>query len=101
MRQARARRTDPGSSHAAIRDLFESGAQGEQQLAAQALVREYPGRSYLRLHEIHLQASERPGGKLVFRDPPALMRRLGEVAVKGTPAFCTIANRKVSTWWPK
>lgn len=101
MGQARARRTDPPSSHAAIRDLFESGAQGEQQLAAIALVRENPGRSYLRLHEIHAKASELPGGKLVFKDPAALMRRLGEVAVKGTPAYCEIANRKVSTWWPK
>lgn len=101
MRQARARRTDPPSSHGAIRDLFESGAQGEQQLAAQRLVQQNPGRSYLRLHEIHAQASELPGGKLVFKDPPALMRRLGEVAVKGVPAFCVIANRKISTWWPK
>lgn len=101
MRQARARRTDPPSSHGAIRDLFESGAQGEQQLAAMHLVQDHPGRSYLRLHEIHVQESERPGGKLVFKNPVALMRRLGEVAVKGSTAYCAIANRKISTWWPK
>ena len=101
MRQARARRTDPLSSHGAIRDLFETGGQGEQQLAARHLVQSHPGRSYLRLHEIHLEESERPGARLVFKDPPALMRRLGEVAVKGTPAYCAIANRKISTWWPK
>lgn len=101
MRPARARRTDPPSSHGAIRDLFESGAQGEQQLAALHLVRRYPGRSYLRLHEIHALDADRAGGKLVFKDPPALMRRLGEIAVKGTPDYCSIANRKISTWWPE
>jgi len=99
MRQAR--RTDPPSSHGAIRDLFESGAQGEQQLAADDLVRKNPGRSYLRLHQIHVHESKCPGGKLVFKDPPALMRRLGEVAARGESAFCAIANRKILTWWPK
>jgi hypothetical protein len=98
---ARARRTDPPSSHGAIRDLFDTGRQGEQHVAARHLVEQNPGKSYLRLHEIHVQESERPGGRLIFKNPPALMRRLGEVAVKGTPAYCSIADRKISSWWPK
>ena len=78
-----ARRTDPMSSHGAIRDLFETGIQGKQQLAASHLVQQNPGSSYLRLYEIHVQESEGAGGELVFKNAPALMRRLNEVANRG------------------
>ncbi len=96
-----ARRTDPTSSHGAIRDLFDTGAQGRQQIAASHLVQSNPGQSYLRLYEIHAAESQKPGGELVFKDPPALMRRLNEVATRGALAYCRIADRKVLTWWPK
>lgn len=96
-----ARRTDPASSHGAIRDLFETGTQGRQQLAAMDLVRRYPGKSYLALHAIHAQESALPGNALVFKDPAALMRRLNDVARRGELAHCDLAGRKVLTWWPK
>lgn len=101
MGQARARRTDPMSSHGAARDLFDTGIQGKQQLAASRLVQQHPGQSYLRLYEIHAQDSNRPGGELVFKNAVALMRRLSEVARRGDPAYCRIADRKVLTWWPQ
>jgi hypothetical protein len=96
-----ARHTDPMSSHGAIRDLFDTGAQGRQQLAASHLVQSNPGQSYLRLYEIHAAQSQQPGGELVFKTAVALMRRLNEVAHRGDPAYCRIANRKILTWWPK
>jgi hypothetical protein len=98
---ARARKKDPSSSHGAVRDLFDTGIGGRQQLAASRLVQENPGLSYLKLFEIHQEQSKRAGNELVFRTAVALMRRLSEVASRGELKFCAIANRKILSWYPR
>lgn len=96
-----ARRTDPSSSHFAIKDLFETDRLGPQEQAAADLVRAYPGNSYKQLYSIHVRDANKPGGKLVFSDATALMRRLKKAAHGGEKKYCRLCNREVKTWWPK
>lgn len=96
-----ARRSDPTSSHAAARDMFESGATARHTEVARSLVTQYPGQSYRRLFEIHKAQSQDRGQAITFHEPAALMRRLNAVAVKGVSVVCPVTGRRVSSWWPR
>lgn len=90
---ARARRSDPESSHIAAREVTRSGATAHQQRQAVAAVRQWPGSTSRELAE-HAQM-----------DRYALARRLPEaeragLIVRGPMRECSISGRETLTWWP-
>lgn len=99
--KAMARRSDPDTSHEAAHQHRESGARGNQALAALRLVKKYPGSSYRYLWAKHVNETRRSGKPLLFENPVCLMRRLSEVAQKDGTETCPISGRRVAQWWPK
>lgn len=91
-----ARREDPVSSHEAARAMIHSGQLSIHLSEARRLVAAHPGSTYRELYRKHL---EHTGQSALFENPPALMRRLSEVAEKGQPRQCSVSGRIVTTWW--
>jgi hypothetical protein len=87
-----ARKTDPGTSWAAAREI-QPDLSGLRRRAA-ALVTKYPGR-------IARELSELAGDG----DPRTLNRRLGEVertglVRRGVARRCAVTGKLCATWWP-
>lgn len=87
-----ARKSDEPTSHAAAREVTESGRREGQLLAVLALVRKYPGRTSLELASL---------SKL---DRHVIARRLPELETagyisRGEIRKCTAGNRSAMTWY--
>ena len=91
---ARARRTDPQSSHAAAFHVEQSGKAGKQRIQAGAAVLAHPGCTSAEL-------ADRTG-----LDRYMLARRLPElrddglVRQSGSKHLCRMTGRLAVTWWP-
>ena len=87
------RSTDPWTSHAAEREITETGQRQKQADYCLEFVSRYPGRTYRELAEI----SQVP-------DRNIFSRRLNDLRVKGR-AFspetrkCTISGRSMQVWY--
>jgi CRP-like cAMP-binding protein len=91
---ARARRTDPASSHIAARTVERSGRAGQQRIRCGAAVLRNPGRTSQELCEI------------TGIDRYELARRLPELREEGlirngeALRECRVTGRPAMTWWP-
>jgi len=90
---ARARNTDPSSSHLAARDVERSGKAPSQRAAVLAALRRAGPSTSAELAE-YMQA-----------DRYMVARRLPELAedrdaFRGPVVFCTVGRRRCVQWWP-
>lgn len=97
MIKARARRTDPATSHDAAREVEQSGTAGTQRQACRDEVYQKKGRT-------SAEIAEESG-----MDRYAVARRLGEMRNDEDPPVwapedrarkCRIMGRRALTWWP-
>lgn len=97
---ARARNSDPVTSHVAARRVERSGKAGQQRIVAGAALLRWPGRTAREL------ASLIGGSEIkVLENYRMLGRRLPELresgeAQNGDPRQCAILGTQALTWWP-
>ena len=92
--QARARRTDPLSSHLAAAEVEDTGTASDQRAIVLQAVKDGPGRT---------------AGELASRlpiDSVQTTRRLSDLCDagkirRGNTRECTIKGRQMLTWWPE
>ena len=95
---ARARNTDPGTSHVAARNVERSGAAGAQRATAFGAVREWPGCTSAELARQMSRdpLTEQKNYRMLGRRLPEL--REGRIIVNGESRMCSVLKRQALTW---
>ena len=101
MTTARARRTDPPTSHEAAARVTASAAAATQAGLVLALLRHYPGKTSA---ELAVMSRVDPT-TLIILDRSEVARRLPELtedclAEKGEIRVCGVSGKRAVTWWP-
>ncbi len=92
--KARARRSDPATSHLAAKTIELEGKAGGQRRACLEAVREHPGKTAYEIAAILGFEGIVPGKRLPeLRDTAPPLVRNGEVRV------CSVRGSKAMTWW--
>jgi hypothetical protein len=101
---ARARRTDPSTSHAAAEQVRRTGALRESQIIVRDAVARWPGRTAVELGRLldGTPCREVPREDHWWRIEAS--RRLPELdpvhVRRGEPRTCSINGNSMATWWP-
>ena len=101
------RRTDPGTSAEAAREMVVSGKLGEQQIAVLDAVRRWPGRTSAELAAFMGVGRQMPARRLPeleaagrVVDGEGVVLVPGKIS-KGMARGCGECGRRCVTWWPE